>query len=77
MHPGNCQRADLQLCMHIHSLYQSLKLRLSPGAWRCREQIFSTLHGAIGAFGLQNCWEAKPLLTGKEVNLPCMSMEHV
>ncbi|CAK0784472.1 hypothetical protein CVIRNUC_007676 [Coccomyxa viridis] len=32
-----------------------------------REEIFRTLHSAVEAFGLQNCWKAKPLLTGKEV----------
>ena len=37
--------------------------------------MFRTLHSAVEAFGLQDCWKAKPLLTGKEVNLPCMLME--
>ena len=31
-----------------------------------------TLQLAVMAFGLLDCWKAKPLLTGKEVDLPCM-----
>ena len=32
-----------------------------------RLEIYRTLHSAVEAFGLRDCWKAKPLLSGKEV----------
>ena len=55
-------------------MYLSFQGRACCGG-RCRGEIFRTLHSAVEAFGLQDCWKAKPLLTGKEVILPYMLAE--
>jgi hypothetical protein len=34
---------------------------------QARLEVYRTLHSAVEAFGLRDCWKAKPLLSGKEV----------
>ena len=60
--------------LHAHQSRVTLPAS-GPAAWCCRGEIFRTLHSAVEAFGLQDCWKAKPLLTGKEVTLPRMLMK--
>lgn len=60
---------------HAHELCISLLQGRACCGGRCREEIFRTLHSAVEALGLQDCWKAKPLLTGKEVILPYVLAE--
>ncbi len=44
----------------------------STSTTEARVEIYRTLRSAVEAFGLENCWKTKPLLTGKAVHLPPM-----